>query len=116
MCVCVYAGVCVCVGLPFSQSTKHYCLNVSLTQRIVLRTLSHECTYVASAGSVVVKYVLEMMKDTKVESETVVSDEIRHNGGNFAGFKVDPDSVKAQGTHISHFLPLERFCVHMQVL
>ncbi|KAK2165458.1 hypothetical protein NP493_1364g00006, partial [Ridgeia piscesae] len=49
-----------------------------------------------SAGSVVVKYVLEMMKDTKVESETVVSDEIRHNGGNFAGFKVDPDSVKAQ--------------------
>ncbi|KAK2163996.1 hypothetical protein NP493_1438g00007 [Ridgeia piscesae] len=49
-----------------------------------------------SEGSVVVKYVLEMKKDNTVEAETVVSDEIQNNGGKFAGFKVDPDSVKVQ--------------------
>ncbi|KAK2173005.1 hypothetical protein NP493_911g00015 [Ridgeia piscesae] len=51
-----------------------------------------------SEGSVVVKYVLEVMKDNKMEAEAVVSDGIQHDGGKFGGFKVDPDSVKAEGT------------------
>ena len=66
-----------------------------------------------SEGSVVVKYVLEMKKDNTVEAETVVSDDIQNNGGKFAGFKVDPDSVKVQGTQCSLSLPRLEYCVNL---
>ncbi|KAI0235375.1 hypothetical protein LSAT2_014106 [Lamellibrachia satsuma] len=48
-----------------------------------------------SAGSIVVNYVLEMMKDNHVAVESIVRDTILDNNGRFAGFHVDAHSVKA---------------------
>ena len=60
-----------------------------------------------SAGSIVVNYVLEMMKDNHVAVESIVRDTILDNNGRFAGFHVDANSVKASGTlafSLSYFL------------
>jgi len=50
----------------------------------------------------VVSYVVDMKKDAAVVTETTVRSAIVKNGGNFAGYSVDVQSIKASGTCVLH--------------
>ena len=56
------------------------------------------CCLFHSAGSVVVNYLLEMLKATPTETTSAVRETISTNNGVFAGYKVDASTVKASGT------------------
>ena len=53
-----------------------------------------------SKGSVVVNYLLEMMKDAADSTEMNVRNAISKTGGVFAGYSVDVDFVKSSGMNI----------------
>ena len=53
-----------------------------------------------SKGSVVVNYLLEMMKDAADSTEMNVRNAISKKGGVFAEYSVDVDFVKSSGMNI----------------